>query len=314
MPSHNSHSFVNKNKLPMPCCLAACWATLLYAVQMDGTTSTSTSWVSKWVPTGAASTSTSATHAPAHTCGLHPKRTQTHQPTLPVLADYVDSCVPRTAACSTHSTDAAVCCVSARAAADANSGYERLAVVGEDSARQDRRYTYKALDGVGGFCFENGKAVSRKSGPHLVCRLRNKHTHVGLALWTADRGDSQQSLRCRVQCMLVALCLTQPWCLCHACVPSQPDLQVHAPDCKCLLVWCRPACVVHRAQVADWLDFVTGRSSAPQNQMRRERPPPERKNKGNGRKKAGAGATSDREGVGYEELLQQGTGNRVSLF
>lgn len=44
---------------------------------------------------------------------------------------------------------------------DANSGHERLAVVGEDSARQDRRYTYKALEDVGGYCFENGKAVSR---------------------------------------------------------------------------------------------------------------------------------------------------------
>jgi hypothetical protein len=43
---------------------------------------------------------------------------------------------------------------------DANSGHERLAVVGEDSARQDRRYTYKALEDVGGYCFENGKAVS----------------------------------------------------------------------------------------------------------------------------------------------------------
>lgn len=74
-------------------------------------------------------------------------------------------------------------------------------------------------------------------------------------------------------------------------------------------------CVVHCTQVADWLDFVTGRSSAPHNQMRRERLPPERKNnKGNGRKKAGAGAGSDRQGVGYEELLQQGTGNRVSRF
>jgi hypothetical protein len=54
-------------------------------------------------------------------------------------------------------------CVAARfisTTADASTGYERLAVVGEDSARQDRRYTYKALDDVGGFCFENGKAVS----------------------------------------------------------------------------------------------------------------------------------------------------------
>lgn len=43
---------------------------------------------------------------------------------------------------------------------DASTGAERLAVVGEDSARQDRRYTYKAMEELGGFCFENGKAVS----------------------------------------------------------------------------------------------------------------------------------------------------------
>lgn len=43
---------------------------------------------------------------------------------------------------------------------DASTGFERLAVVGEDSARQDRRYTYKAMEELGGFCFENGKAVS----------------------------------------------------------------------------------------------------------------------------------------------------------
>lgn len=43
---------------------------------------------------------------------------------------------------------------------DTTTGHERLAVVGEDSARQDRRYTYKALEDVGGLCFENGKAVS----------------------------------------------------------------------------------------------------------------------------------------------------------
>lgn len=154
--------------------------------------------MSEWVLTGSASTSTSATHAPAHTCGLCSKHARIHtpHPTLPVvLADYVDSCVARAVACSTHSTDAAVCCVSTRAAADANSGYERLAVVGEDSARQDRRYTYKALDDVGGFCFENGKAVSQKSGPHLVCRLRNKHTHVGLAPFTADLAESVNSAR-----------------------------------------------------------------------------------------------------------------------
>lgn len=34
-----------------------------------------------------------------------------------------------------------------------------MAVIGEDSARQDRRYTYKACDDLGGFCFENCKAV-----------------------------------------------------------------------------------------------------------------------------------------------------------
>lgn len=38
---------------------------------------------------------------------------------------------------------------------------ERMAVIGEDSARQDRRYTYKACDDLGGFCFENCKAVRR---------------------------------------------------------------------------------------------------------------------------------------------------------
>lgn len=43
---------------------------------------------------------------------------------------------------------------------DASTGAERLAVVGEDTARLDRRYTYKALDDMGGFCFENGKAVN----------------------------------------------------------------------------------------------------------------------------------------------------------
>jgi hypothetical protein len=47
---------------------------------------------------------------------------------------------------------------------DAATGHERLAVVGEDSARQDRRYTYKALEDVGGLCFENGKAVSTLGG------------------------------------------------------------------------------------------------------------------------------------------------------
>lgn len=35
-------------------------------------------------------------------------------------------------------------------------------VMAEDGARLDRRYTYKAVEDVGGFCFENGKAV----GPH----------------------------------------------------------------------------------------------------------------------------------------------------
>lgn len=33
-------------------------------------------------------------------------------------------------------------------------------VTAEDGARLDRRYTYKAVEDVGGFCFENGKAVS----------------------------------------------------------------------------------------------------------------------------------------------------------
>jgi len=32
-------------------------------------------------------------------------------------------------------------------------------VMAEDGARLDRRYTYKASEDVGGFCFENGKAV-----------------------------------------------------------------------------------------------------------------------------------------------------------
>lgn len=49
---------------------------------------------------------------------------------------------------------------------DAASGAERLAVIGEDSARLDRRYTYKALEDVGGFCFENGKAVRRVLALH----------------------------------------------------------------------------------------------------------------------------------------------------
>jgi hypothetical protein len=39
-------------------------------------------------------------------------------------------------------------------------GAERLMVTAEDSVRKDRRYTYKAVTDVGGFCFENGKAVS----------------------------------------------------------------------------------------------------------------------------------------------------------
>jgi hypothetical protein len=64
-----------------------------------------------------------------------------------------------------------VCCADGRHykhfhLVDANSGHERLAVVGEDSARQDRRYTYKALEDVGGYCFENGKAVSPMPAAH----------------------------------------------------------------------------------------------------------------------------------------------------
>jgi hypothetical protein len=51
---------------------------------------------------------------------------------------------------------------------DASTGVERLAVVGEDSARQDRRYTYKAMEELGGFCFENGKAVSTHGWVGLV--------------------------------------------------------------------------------------------------------------------------------------------------
>lgn len=43
---------------------------------------------------------------------------------------------------------------------DTQTGHERLAVVGEDSVRADRRYSYKAVDDLGGFCFENGKMVS----------------------------------------------------------------------------------------------------------------------------------------------------------
>lgn len=39
-------------------------------------------------------------------------------------------------------------------------GAEKLMVMAEDGARLDRRYTYKAVEDVGGFCFENGKAVS----------------------------------------------------------------------------------------------------------------------------------------------------------
>jgi hypothetical protein len=38
-------------------------------------------------------------------------------------------------------------------------GDEKLMVMAEDGARLDRRYTYKASEDVGGFCFENGKAV-----------------------------------------------------------------------------------------------------------------------------------------------------------
>lgn len=40
-----------------------------------------------------------------------------------------------------------------------DSGVERLIVTAEDGARLDRRYTYKAAEDAGGFCFENGKAV-----------------------------------------------------------------------------------------------------------------------------------------------------------
>eukprot|EP00878_Enallax_costatus_P026588 GHUV01028539.1.p3 GENE.GHUV01028539.1~~GHUV01028539.1.p3 ORF type:complete len:119 (-),score=36.04 GHUV01028539.1:882-1238(-) len=40
-----------------------------------------------------------------------------------------------------------------------DSGAEKLMVMAEDGARLDRRYTYKAVEDVGGFCFENGKAV-----------------------------------------------------------------------------------------------------------------------------------------------------------
>eukprot|EP00775_Hariotina_reticulata_P007160 gene7160-7375_t len=39
-------------------------------------------------------------------------------------------------------------------------GDEKLMVMAEDGARLDRRYTYKASEDVGGFCFENGKAVT----------------------------------------------------------------------------------------------------------------------------------------------------------
>lgn len=98
-----------------------------------------------------------------------------HQPTLlVVLAHCGNSCGVRALLPGAHTVLTLQCVVSAPTAADANSGYERLAVVGEDSARQDRRYTYKALDDVGGFYFENGKAVSRKSDPDPGCWLRNQ--------------------------------------------------------------------------------------------------------------------------------------------
>ncbi|GBF98621.1 hypothetical protein Rsub_10810 [Raphidocelis subcapitata] len=42
---------------------------------------------------------------------------------------------------------------------DSSSGAERLMVVAEDGARRDRRYAYKAAPDLGGFAFENGKAV-----------------------------------------------------------------------------------------------------------------------------------------------------------
>lgn len=54
---------------------------------------------------------------------------------------------------------------------DTVTGAERLVVEGEDTARLDRRYTYKALDDVGGFCFENSKAV-RKLGGQVPCEAR----------------------------------------------------------------------------------------------------------------------------------------------
>lgn len=41
-------------------------------------------------------------------------------------------------------------------------GAKKLMVMAEDGARLDRRYTYKAAEDVGGFCFENGKAVSAR--------------------------------------------------------------------------------------------------------------------------------------------------------
>jgi hypothetical protein len=54
-------------------------------------------------------------------------------------------------------------------------GFEKLMVLAEDGHRKDRRYTYKAVTDVGGFCFENGKAVSG-GGHRLSDASKNQST------------------------------------------------------------------------------------------------------------------------------------------